>query len=188
MVVRFDLEDGRESLTDVDRAGILARALQHLRPLGRQGSQVNPRALVAAVLRPHDRKNAELRQVRIATETRDDALILVGREAVLLDDPGIDHGSFRPRGRRPTPSSRLPSALTASRAGRMAQASRRFERVQNGLENHPAVFPAEQAFDCPLGMRHHAHDISLPVADARDSHGPIRSDSRHRPPRPAGSQ
>ena len=36
VVVRLDLEDRREPFADVDRAGVLARALQHLRALGRQ--------------------------------------------------------------------------------------------------------------------------------------------------------
>ncbi len=40
--MRLDLEDGREPLADVDRAGILTGALQHLRSLGRQRPQMDP--------------------------------------------------------------------------------------------------------------------------------------------------
>ena len=77
MVVRLDLEDGREALADVDRARVLAGPLEHLRSLGRQRPQMHPRALVAAVLGPHHREDAELGEVRLAAEERDDALVLV---------------------------------------------------------------------------------------------------------------
>ena len=70
MVVRFDLEDGREAVADVDDAGVLAGPLQHLRTLGRQLLQMHARALVAAVLAPHHREDAELGEVRLAAEER----------------------------------------------------------------------------------------------------------------------
>ena len=60
MIVRFDLEDRREAVADIDGAGVLARALQNARALCRQLPQVHARALVAAVLRPHHREDAEL--------------------------------------------------------------------------------------------------------------------------------
>ena len=41
VIVRLDLEDRREPLADVDRAGVLAGALQHLRPLRRQRLEVH---------------------------------------------------------------------------------------------------------------------------------------------------
>ena len=85
MVVRLDLEDRGEAVADVDRAGVLARTLQHLRPFGRQRPQVHARALVAAVLGPHHREDAELGQVRLAAEERDDALVLVRLEAVAFE-------------------------------------------------------------------------------------------------------
>ena len=68
MVVRFDLEDRGEAVADVDRAGVLARALQHARPCRRQLLQVDARALVAAVLRPHHREDAELGLGRLALQ------------------------------------------------------------------------------------------------------------------------
>ena len=52
VVVRFHLERQAPPLADVDDAGVLARALQHLRPLGRESPQQRPRVLVAAVLAP----------------------------------------------------------------------------------------------------------------------------------------
>ena len=86
MVVRFDLEDGGQPVADVDRAGVLARALQDARALGRQLPEVDARALVAAVLGPHHREDAELGQRRLAAEGRDDALVFVGFQAVALED------------------------------------------------------------------------------------------------------
>ena len=70
VVVRFDLEDRGEPAADVHGAGVLAGALQHLRPFGRQRLQMHARALVAAVLGPHHREDAELGQVRLAAEER----------------------------------------------------------------------------------------------------------------------
>ena len=75
--------------------GVLARALQHARPFGRQRLQVDAGALVAAVLGPHHREDPELRQVRLAAEQRDDARVLVGLEAVTVEGRLIEgHGAF----------------------------------------------------------------------------------------------
>ena len=60
MVVALHLEDGRLPIANVDHAGILARPANDLRPLGRQLLQMKPRAFVTAMLRPHDRKDAQL--------------------------------------------------------------------------------------------------------------------------------
>ena len=60
VVVALHLEDRRVAVADVDHAGILARSADHPRRLGRQLLQVDARALVAAMLRPHDREDAEL--------------------------------------------------------------------------------------------------------------------------------
>ena len=70
MVVRFDLEDRGQPVADVDRAGVLARPLQDARALGRQLLQVDARALVAAVLGPHHREDAELGEGRLARRAR----------------------------------------------------------------------------------------------------------------------
>ena len=71
VVVRLDLEHRRETVADVDRAGVLARSLQDTRPCRRELLEVNPRALVAAVLRPHHGKDAELGQGRLALQARE---------------------------------------------------------------------------------------------------------------------
>ena len=65
------------------RPGPAARAA-----LRRQRLQVDARALVAAVLGPHHREHPELGQVRLAAEQRDDAVVLVGLEAVAVEDAG----------------------------------------------------------------------------------------------------
>ena len=68
VIVRLDLEDGRQPVADVDRAGVFAWSLQHTRTLGRQLPEVDARALVAAVLGPHHREDAELGDGRLTTE------------------------------------------------------------------------------------------------------------------------
>jgi hypothetical protein len=86
VVVRFDLEDGGEAVADVHRAGVFARPLQHAGAGGRQGLQVHARALVAAVLGPHHREDAELGEGRCAAEHRDDLVELLAGDAVALED------------------------------------------------------------------------------------------------------
>src|SRR5436190_7291509 len=77
MVLRLDLEDGRQSAADVDGARVLARSLQHPPPRRRQLLQVDPRALVAAVLGPHDGEDAELGLGRLPLQERDDAIVFL---------------------------------------------------------------------------------------------------------------
>ena len=72
MIVRLDLENRRRVPHRCQRRLHSHRALENLRPLGRERLEVHSRALVAAVLRPHDRKNAELGQVWLAPERPDD--------------------------------------------------------------------------------------------------------------------
>ena len=79
MVVRFDLEDGCQAVADVHRACVLARSLQHARSGRRQRLQVHAGALVAAVLGPHHREDAELGEVRLTAEQLDDACVFVAR-------------------------------------------------------------------------------------------------------------
>src|SRR6185369_15944263 len=88
------LEDRRIAVADVDHPGILARALDHPRRLGRELLQVNARRFVRAMLRPHDREYAELDEVRLAAERLQDAAVFLVRKAVLGHDFGSDGGSF----------------------------------------------------------------------------------------------
>ena len=89
MVVRFDLEDRREPVADVNGAGVLARSLQHARAGRREIAEMHARALVAAVLGPHHRENSQLGEARLAAERLDDALVLLVVQSVPFDaSPG----------------------------------------------------------------------------------------------------
>ena len=50
---------------------------------------------VGAMLRPHDREDAELGEVRLAAERVQDALIFLGGQAVLGDDFGVMRAASR---------------------------------------------------------------------------------------------
>ena len=76
VVVRLDLERDRVPAADVDRAGVLARAHQHARPLGGQPAEELARVLVGAVLGPQQGEHRELDLVRVALEQLADALVL----------------------------------------------------------------------------------------------------------------
>src|SRR6185503_19479096 len=96
MVVALDLEDGRETVADVDRACVLARSLQHLRAGRRKLAKPVARALVRAVLRPHDTEDRHLLERGCPPEALYDALVLLGREALpdgrVDRDGGTGHG------------------------------------------------------------------------------------------------
>ena len=85
VIVRLDFEDRRQAIADVDGAGVFTWPLEHLRPVARQRLQVHAGALVAAVLRPHHREDAELGRVRLAAEELHDAVVLVRRQAVAFE-------------------------------------------------------------------------------------------------------
>src|SRR5262249_402264 len=72
-------------VADVDRAGVFSGALQHAWSGRRQRPQVNARALIAAVLRPHDREDSELGDRRHAAERIQNALVLLARQTVALE-------------------------------------------------------------------------------------------------------
>ena len=107
--------------------------LQHARAGRRQLLQMDARALVAAVLGPHHREDAELGQRRLALHRAHDAIVLVRLEAVTLEDGRIDgaHTKMSSRAAQNTlpgaaalitdsnstrPSS-LPSAASHARSG-----------------------------------------------------------------------
>ena len=60
VVVRLHLEDRRLAVADVDDAGVLAWAADHLRTGSGQLLEVEAARFVAAMLGPHDREDAEL--------------------------------------------------------------------------------------------------------------------------------
>jgi len=92
MIVALHLEHASEPIADVDDAGVLARPLDHMRPRRRQTAQVHFGRLVRAVLVPHRREDAELGQRRLAPNQIEDALVLVGFQAVFGHQFGCDRG------------------------------------------------------------------------------------------------
>src|SRR5262245_15708580 len=89
MIVRLDFEDGRQAVAYVDRARVFARTLYDAAAGRRQLPEMDPRALIAAVLGPHDGKNAKLGEGGLAPKHFDDALILVACESMLLEQFGV---------------------------------------------------------------------------------------------------
>ena len=68
MVVALHLEDDAIAIIDIDDTGIFARSLNDARTRGRQRTQPLLRGLVGAVLVPHGRKDAKLRERRLAAD------------------------------------------------------------------------------------------------------------------------
>ena len=107
VVVAFHLEDAGQAFADVDRAGVFARPIDHVRRLGRQLGQMNAGGFVAAVLGPHDAKNAEFGDIGRAAELGEDRCPFFAGEAEgdrLILGGGlqmrVSHGAFisRPAG------------------------------------------------------------------------------------------
>ena len=76
MVVALDLEGDRLAVAEVDDPGVLARALQDARRIGRKAPEQERRVLVAAVLRPEQREDGELEVVRVALHQLPDTVEL----------------------------------------------------------------------------------------------------------------
>ena len=68
VVVALDADGHGDPVAGVDDPGVLARAHEDVRGLGRQPLQVHPRGLVRAVLAPHDGEQGELEMVGRAPE------------------------------------------------------------------------------------------------------------------------
>ena len=83
VVVGLDLEGDRQAVADVHRAGVLPRAHDHARALGRQPAQHLLGVLVGAVLGPHQREHRQLDLVGLAVELLADQLVLGVGEAEL---------------------------------------------------------------------------------------------------------
>jgi hypothetical protein len=80
MVVALHLEDGGQTLADIDSAGILARPIDHVRGFGREFRQMHARRFVGAMLRPHHREDAQFGDVGGAAELFQDEVIFVAGE------------------------------------------------------------------------------------------------------------
>ena len=84
--LRFDLVRDRQTITDIDDARIFAGSLEDSRAFCRKAAEMNTRALVAAVLAPHDAEDSEFGQRRLAFEDIDDLPVLAFRQVVLRQD------------------------------------------------------------------------------------------------------
>ncbi len=102
MVVALHLEDDAVTVVDVDHAGVLARALDDARPLGRKRAKPFLRGFVGAMLVPHRREDAKLRKGRLAPDQVQDAFVFVGLEPVRGDQVRGDWAGVGNRHRRPS--------------------------------------------------------------------------------------
>src|SRR6185369_3895756 len=96
MIVALDLEHRGHAAADVYRTRVLAGSLQHGFSRLRKPAEMHARALVAAVLGPHDREHAELLERRHAAEMAENVAVLVGRKA-MLDGQRLVHLAHRRR-------------------------------------------------------------------------------------------
>jgi hypothetical protein len=90
VVVALHLEDGRIPVAQVDDASVLARPLDDDLAGRRQFLEMDAARLVGAMLRPHDREDAEFGDRRFTAENAEQALVFVALEAVLGHELGRD--------------------------------------------------------------------------------------------------
>ena len=94
VVVRLDADGGGDAVADVDHAGVLARAHEHPRRLGRKPPEVDATALVGTVLRPHHRVHGQLQRVGgPAEDSLDGGGLVVGQPECPVE--GFAHGGAR---------------------------------------------------------------------------------------------
>src|SRR5260370_17839026 len=86
MVVRFDFEGGDQAVTDVNDAGVFARALHDELAARGQALQVNFARFVRAVLAPHHAENAQFGDVWLAAKDLLNAGVFLARYAVFGGD------------------------------------------------------------------------------------------------------
>ena len=100
VVVAFHFEDQRLAVADINDARILARAADHLRAFGRQGTQPFLRRFVGTVFVPHGRKDAQFGKGGFAPDDIQNTLIFFGVDAVagnqVLGDGWFGHGARFP--------------------------------------------------------------------------------------------
>ena len=89
----LDLERARGAFAEVDDACVLARALEHRGPLRREVASAAGRVLVAAMLGPEEREDAELEVVRVAPEQASDTVELPVGEAERAVERLFRHGA-----------------------------------------------------------------------------------------------
>ena len=90
--MRFDLESGAPAVAEIHDAGILTRRNNDAWSSCRQSFEVNTRRFVRAVLRPHDREDAEFGKTRFAAKQFLYSLEFLLCEVVGGDNFGRNHG------------------------------------------------------------------------------------------------
>ena len=90
VVVALHLEDGCLPVADIDHARILAGTTDDPGRLGRQLFEMETRAFVAAMFRPHYGEYAELDQIGLTPQRTEDTLVLLLAQAMRFDDFGGD--------------------------------------------------------------------------------------------------
>ena len=123
VVVALHLEHHRLPITNIDDAGILARAADHLRAGGRQGAQPFLRGFVGTMLVPHGREDAEFGEARRPAQKLQDALVFVRLQAMaggqFLGDVWLWFHEFpRRRGRTSARFYRLDPGIGSARRPR----------------------------------------------------------------------
>src|SRR5688500_13211130 len=146
VVMRLDLERDRLAVADGDHAGVLARPGHDAVAGGRQGLEQRLRALVRAVLAPHDREHGELEVVRVAPAepVTDRVQLIVGDAQAAMERL---HRTLRQGHQMPTVTRRSPTAFAAlSTSERMMPAPSSEPRMasdaRSGWGMSPATLPA----------------------------------------------
>ena len=97
VVMAFHFENHGLSVADIDHTCVFSWTAYDLWPFCREGSQPFFGRLVRTVFIPHSRKDAKLREGRLAANDLKDALVFVRRKAMRFDqvwgDGGLGHGS-----------------------------------------------------------------------------------------------
>ena len=91
MVMTFHFESHGEPVADIDDAGVFTGSLEDMSPFRRQLFKIRPRTLVAAVLRPHNRENAQLGIVRLAPKNSGDLLVFLRSQTMARHELRSDH-------------------------------------------------------------------------------------------------
>ena len=86
VVVGFNLERDYPAAANADDSRVLARSLNHILTFGGEFAQVKSRAFVRAMLAPHHAEHAQLGIGWLASQQRDDFLVLVRRQLMLRDE------------------------------------------------------------------------------------------------------
>jgi hypothetical protein len=144
VVVAFHLEDDGLPVADIDHAGVLAGAADHLRAGGRQLLQVDLRRLVGTMLVPHRRKDAQFGERGLSAQDVQQPLPFIRLDPVRGDqfggDCGFRHGILRLAG-----ICARPRRKPGQGKGRRARARAKFSRKWGGWEPAPAAAPRKTA-------------------------------------------